>query len=259
MFLSIDIGNTNIDLGLFRNDRLRVHRKLPTASWNEPGTLGDQVRSSLAPHLDTEPLTGAAVGSVVSALGETLTRAVQPLCASPVLLARTTWDLGLTIDYDQPQRIGIDRLLAAVAAHARVPAGSGLVVADAGTALTVDAVDAAGVFLGGLVLPGPRLGLQALHSGTSLLPEIDLDPRAPLLGKNTRACMQAGALHGGAALIDGLFDRIATQLACPLIGFLTGGDAELLHPHLTRFTHCDPALVLDGLRLAHARQTTAPY
>ena len=259
MFLSIDIGNTNIDLGLFRNDRLLVHRRLPTASRNEPDTFGDRVRAILAPHLDSSPLAGAAVGSVVAALGKILARAVQPLCAGPVLLARADWDLGLTIDYDPPEQLGIDRLLAAAAARARAPSGSGIVVADAGTALTVDAVDASGIFLGGLILPGLRLGLQALRSGTSRLPEIDLDPQAPLLGNNTRACLQAGALHGGAALIDGLFDRIAARLACPLTGFLTGGDAELLWPHLTRFDQCDPTLVLDGLRLAHLRRTTPSY
>ena len=232
MLLCIDIGNTNTDLGLYR----------------------ERLRSLLAPHLRDELLTGIVVGSVVADLATPLLRACQPLCSGPVLQVEADWDFGLTIDYAPPEAVGIDRLLAAAAARSRLPRNCGLVVADAGTAITVDAVDTGGIFLGGLILPGLRLGLDALHGGTSLLPQIEFNPQAPLLGKNTLAGMQAGVLHGSSAQLDGLFDRIATRLAGPVAGFLTGGDARFLQLGATRYRHCDPALVLHGLRLVFSRR-----
>ena len=259
MLLAIDIGNTNIDLGLFDDNQLLLHRKIPTAIEVGEEVYRTRLREQLFPYSHNQTLGGAVVGSVVANLGETLVAAARPLCDGIVLQAEPSWQLGLTIEYDDPARVGIDRLVAAAAAFSRVPVGHGLVIADAGTAITVDAIDADGTFLGGLILPGLRLGLKALHRRASLLPAIELAEDIPLLGKNTRACMQAGALHGGAAMLDGLFDRIASQLACPLEGFLTGGDSASLMPHLVRYPHCHPTLVLEGLRLAYTRQLMASY
>ena len=255
MLLCIDIGNTNTDLGLFQADRLLVHQKMPTRSGESASFYRERLRSLLAPHLRDELLTGTVVGSVVADLDAILLRACQPLCNGPILQVGADWDLGLTIAYDLPEAVGIDRLLAAAAARPRLSRNCGLIIADAGTAITVDAVDADGTFLGGLILPGLHLGLDALHGGTSLLPRIDLNPRAPLLGKNTLAGMQAGALHGSTAQLDGLFDRIATRLGGPVAGFLTGGDARFLQFGATRYSHCNPALVLHGLHLAFSRRT----
>lgn len=258
MLLVIDIGNTNIDIGVF-NDELLLHRKIPTVIQADEAFYRAQLRTILNPYLESGTLRGGAVGSVVAALGETLAAAARPLCRDKILPVEATWNLGLKIDYDHPARIGIDRLLATAAAFHRIPTGHGLLVADAGTAITVDAVDPDGIFLGGLILPGLQLGLQALHRSASLLPAIELNAQVPLLGKNTGACMQAGALHGSAALLDGLYGRIAAQLDCPLEGFLTGGDSELLQPHVRHFPHVNPALVLEGLRLAYRRRLDPPY
>jgi type III pantothenate kinase len=254
MLLCIDIGNTNTDLGLFQADHLLVHQKMPTQSGESASFYRERLRALLAPHLRNDHLTGTIVGSVVSDLGAILLRACQPFCSGPVLQVGMDWDLGLTIDYDPPEAVGIDRLLAAAAARSRLSRNSGLIVADVGTAITVDAVDAGGTFLGGLILPGLHLGLGALHGGTSRLPQIDLNPCATLLGRNTLTGMQAGALHGSSAQLDGLFDRIATRLAGPVAGFLTGGDARFLQPGATRYSYCDPALVLHGLHLAFSRR-----
>jgi type III pantothenate kinase len=148
----------------------------------------------------------------------------------------------------------VDRIAAAAAAFASSPDGHAAVVADAGTAITVDAVDAGGTFRGGIIAPGLRLGLQALRRGTSLLPQVELNPGAPLLGTSTRACLEAGALHGGAALLDGLCERMADLLGGPVTAWLTGGDADVLRPLTRRFGRCDPALVLRGLALAWQRR-----
>jgi len=259
MFLSIDIGNTNIDLGLFQDDRLLLHCKLPAGARSAAEDFVPLLRDLLAPHLGPVRLAGAAIGSVVKDLGDALERACRDLGARLVLQVEATWDLGLEIDYHPPERVGIDRLVAAAAAFARAPAGSGAVVADAGTAITVDAVSADGTFLGGLILPGLRLSLRSLHQGTSLLPEIELRDDVPLLGRSTLECMQAGLIHGSAALVDGLCARIAARLSTPVCGFLTGGDGECLWPHLVRYAHFAPALVLEGLRLAYQRRAALSY
>ena len=259
MFLSIDIGNTNIDLGLFQGDRLLLHDAFHTPSSGLEIDLRELLRARLAPHLGPAKLTGVVVASVVAGLGNVLIDACRDLCSGPLLQAGADWDLGLSIAYDDPTGVGIDRLLAAAAAFARTPEGSGSVVADAGTAITVDAVDPAGTFLGGLIVPGRHLMLDSLHARTSLLPDIALADDPPLLGRNTSTCLQAGTVHGTAAMLDGLFERIALQLDAPLCGFLTGGDSSLLSRHTARFTHCDPALVLYGLRLAFGRQEEQSY
>lgn len=255
MLLTLDVGNTNLDLGLFEEDRLVAHGKVPTSGLASVADCRGVLTDWLGRHAGGARPTGAAVGSVVAGLGARLIDTAGGLCDGAVLEVRGSWDLGLAIRYDDPDRVGVDRVAAAVAAFADRPPGQGVVVADAGTAITVDAVDAEGTFLGGMILPGLRLGLTALGGGTSLLPQVALDPAAPLLGRNTPTCLQAGALHGGAALLDGLFERITGLLGTPATGFLTGGDGPFLARRTTRYARHDPGLVLRGLRLAYLRRT----
>ena len=243
MLLAIDIGNTCIDLGLFDGPDLVRCEKHPLGP---PTTTG---LTRLLAELD-KPLAGVAVGSVVADLAGAYLAACSPHCRGPSGEIVGAWDWGLALDYDDPNRVGVDRLAAAAAAYRRAPDGHAVIVADAGTAITVDAVDARGTFLGGAIAPGLRIGLEALGAKTSLLPQIEVDAAAPLLGKNTPDGLRAGALHGSTALIEGLCTRIAAELASPTAVFLTGGDSPLLHPHITMPNTCDPALVLRGLALA---------
>ena len=248
MLLAIDIGNTCIDIGLLAGDEIVCHHKLPTAP---PADAGLQ---RLLAALATPPI-GAVIGSVVAELGAAYAAACRDFSSGLVLQARSTWDWGLQIDYDNPARIGVDRLAAASAAHRATPAGQAVVVVDAGTALTVDAIDAEGTFRGGVIVPGLRLGLNALGAGTSFLPQVELAATTPLLGKNTADGLRSGALHGSAALIEGLCTRMAATLDTPVAIFLTGGDGPLLYPHITAIHTCDPNLVLRGLALAYRRRT----
>ena len=202
-----------------------------------------------------EPPVGVVIGSVVAELGAAYAEVCRDFSSGPVLQASSAWDWGLCIDYDDPARIGVDRLAAAAAAHRATPAGRAAVVVDAGTALTVDAIDAEGTFRGGAIAPGLRLGLNALSSGTSFLPQVELAPTTPLLGKNTTDGLCSGALHGSAALVEGLCARMATALDNPVAIFLTGGDAPLLQPHIAAVHTCDSDLVLRGLVLAYRRRT----
>lgn len=246
MLLAIDIGNTCIDIGLLAGDDPVFRYKCATAA---PADVG--LQRLLAP-LDAPPL-GAVVGSVVAELGAAYAEACRTLAAGPVLQASSAWDWGLHIAYDDPAQLGVDRLAAAAAAHRAAPAAA--VVVDAGTALTVDAIDAAGTFRGGAMAPGLRLGLNALSAGTSLLPQVEFAGAPPLLGRNTADGLRSGALHGSAALVEGLCSRMAAALDSRVAVFLTGGDSPLLQPHIAAVHTCDPDLVLRGLALAYRRRT----
>ena len=248
MLLAIDIGNTCIDIGLLAGDDPVFRHKFPTV----PPSNADLQRL-LAP-LATPPI-GAVIGSVVAELGAAYAEACRDFSSGPVLQASSAWDWGLRIDYDDPARIGVDRLAAAAAARRATPAGRAAVVVDAGTALTVDAIDAEGTFCGGAIAPGLRLGLNALSAGTSFLPQVELAATTPLLGQNTTDGLCSGALHGSAALVEGLCARIAAALDSPVAIFLTGGDGPLLQPHIAAVHTCDPDLVLRGLALAYRRRT----
>ncbi len=255
MLLTLDAGNTNVDLGLFAVGDLVARGKIATASLASPGDPAEPVLSWLATHARPGEVE-VAVGSVVGGLGPRLVAALGAQGCQAAAEIHGAWDFGLRITYEDPRRVGVDRIAAAAAAFAANPAGYAVVVADAGTAITVDAVDADGTFRGGIIAPGLRLGLEALRGGTSLLPRVELNPEATLFGTSTRACLEAGALHGGAALLDGLCERMTAALASPVQAWLTGGDADLLHAVTRRFGRCDPALVLRGLALAWQRRAS---
>lgn len=256
MLLAIDIGNTCIDLGLFSNEVLQVHRKWPTKREAGPEVYEEDLRN----FLEAEKVAGTIECVLIASVVAGLAQVMADLCAQlalPAMQVDSSWDLGLQIDYDDPKRVGIDRLLAAAAAFAMAPSAHGAIVADAGTAITVDLIDTAGTFLGGAIAPGLRLMLSSLRAGTSLLPAIELGEDAPLVGKNTPDGMRAGVLHGAAALVDGLCLRMGESLPTPLQRTLTGGDAIRLFQQTRHFDHCEPALVLYGLALAYRRLLTA--
>lgn len=251
MFLAIDIGNTNVDLGLFSEGALIAHGKVPT--YPPAGASGHsaQLQHFVEEHASLPAVQYALIASVVRDMGSLFVEHCQQqhIAAQQV---DSSWDLGLHIDYDHPERVGIDRLLAAAAAFAATQ--TAVVVADAGTALTVDAIDADGTFLGGAIAPGLHMMLGALRAGTSLLPSIELTQHAVLPGKNTPDGMRAGVLYGAAALVDGLCQRLVETLPANAHSVLTGGDANRLFPLTHRIERCESALVLRGLLLAFERR-----
>ena len=253
MLLAVDIGNTHVDLGVFSAGTLIGHRKLKSPDSRDPHTLERAVAAFLAAYRPDGRVEAAVLSSVAWSRSQTTT-ALSPLCLEACAWVDSSWDLGITVDYDDPAAVGIDRLLGAVAAFARRPAPGGIAVADAGTALTVDVVDTRGVFRGGLIMPGLHLALQALHTGTRLLPKVTLSDDVPLLGRSTSACMLAGAVHGTAAMVAELFVRLAAHLDQPLSCFLTGGDSAVLAPLVGPRVHLEPTLVLHGLALAATRR-----
>jgi len=252
MFLAIDIGNSNVTCGVFDGDRLAAHGKIPTDAAQPPAHYADALAGLLgASSVGPADLRGGAAASVVRGMVQKLREAVRLAGGPDLTEARADGDLGIRFAVPHPERVGIDRLLAAAAAFA---AGGGpVVVADLGTALTVDLVSGDGVFLGGAIAPGLRLCLEALHLKTSLLPRVDLSPPASVLGTTTPDSIRSGVVYGAAGMVEGLVRRVSACAGGPARTVLTGGDAAFLSSHLSFPHELDPHLVLRGMLLAHRR------
>jgi type III pantothenate kinase len=188
--------------------------------------VGDALRDLARRHLDVEPL-------VVTAASDT----------------------GLRIRYDPPAAVGADRIVNAVAAHVLFggPERVACVVVDYGTATTLDAVSADGVYLGGALMPGIGISLDALFGQAALLSRVELVPPPAAIGANTADALRSGILLGYAAQTDGMVARFRRELGPDTRVIATGGIAPLIAPHTTTIEVVDPNLTLTGLRLLHER------
>ena len=252
MLIAFDIGNTHIDLALFSDGVLLARDRMRTHSQPSDSRYAKQLMRFITTHANRHLVKRALIASVVRDIEADLISACHQ-CDIAAHAVDSSWDLGLKIRYDNPQHVGIDRLLALATAFAEAPPNTALVVADAGTAITVDLLSAEGTFLGGTIAPGLQMMLKSLRAGTSLLPEIVLDDCVSLPATSTPDGMRAGILHGAASLIDGLRDRIGETVADPVLSILTGGDAQRLHPLTRSNWQCDSTLVLRGLYSAYDR------
>jgi type III pantothenate kinase len=167
-------------------------------------------------------------------------------------------DLPLTVNVEQPDRVGVDRLAAAVAANALREPGRPAIVVDSGTAITVDLVDAAGVFQGGSILPGVRLASKMLHEQTDVLPEISLrpgDPPPPACGRNTQAALESGLFWGAVGAVKELIAQLSKPLAASPHVFLSGGDGKLIASVIGSAAIYVPHLALRGAAVACLRDS----
>ena len=254
MLLTIDVGNTNIVFGLFDGNRLLHHWRMasrPETTADEMGVFLDAAARRAGVAL-TEGLEGVIIGSVAPPLTEALVRMSRTWLGREPLIMHVGLDLGMAVRVRQPDRVGADRLLNAIAARERF--GAPVISLDFGTATKFDVVGPEGDFLGGAIAPGFRTSADALVSRTALLPRIDLAaPPAPI-GDDTIRAMQAGIVLGYVSLVEGLLARIRAALAPhhpPVVA--TGGLAEAILPHTDAIEHHDPHLTLHGLRLVHQR------
>lgn len=162
-------------------------------------------------------------------------------------------DLPLTVEVDYPDRVGVDRLAAAVGANALRDAGRPAIVVDSGTAITVDLLDTSGVFQGGAILPGVRLASKMLHERTDVLPEISLepgDPPPPACGRNTQAALESGLFWGAVGAVKELIAQLSQPLSARPHVFLSGGDGKLIATVLGEQATYVSHLALRGAALA---------
>jgi type III pantothenate kinase len=212
---------------------------------------------TLLGHVKLTPdlVTGAVIGTVVPAALYHLRRLCRDWFQVEPLIARATLDWGFEIRTDNPEDVGADRLLNAMAAYHHFRAS--LVVVDFGTATNFDVVDADGTYLGGAIAPGINLSIEALHQAAARLPRIGIGRPQAVIGKGTVSAMQSGIYWGYVGLIEGLVARIGRELGVPIKVVATGGLAPLFSEGTDIFDRIDPDLTLDGLRML-AERNPAP-
>jgi len=248
MLLTIDIGNTNITLGLYQNETRRAAWRLATAHERMPDEYGLQLLGLLA-HASVAPpdLTGAVLASVVPPLTSTFLQACASYLNVEPLVVDAGVKTGVRIRYEDPKAVGADRV--ADAAAARRLYGTPACVVDFGTATTFDAISSDGDYLGGAIAPVIGIAAEALFQRTAKLPRVDLARPPAAIGRNTVHAIQSGMLFGYAGLVEGMVARFRDELGAGMKVIGTGGLAELIAPEAPSIEVVAPWLTLDGLRI----------
>lgn len=253
MLLAIDIGNTNLTLGVFQGDLLVHGWRLSTDRSRMPDEYGLQL-VGLLDHasLRAENLEGVVMASVVPPLTGRLVAGVHDYLSQDPLLITSDLDTGVLLRVDQPASVGADRVANAVAV--RELFGGPACVVDFGTATTFDALDAQGNYLGGAIAPGIGIAADALVASTAQLPRVELEAPPSVIGRNTVSAMQAGIVYGYAGLVEGLVARFREELGDGMQVIATGGLAQFVADQTNVVQHVAPWLTLDGLRILWGRQ-----
>ena len=243
MLLLFDIGNTNTHVGLANDRRVVKQADVPTAGWFN-GTAAKLVRK-FAGHAR---LDGAVLCSVVPRATPLVCKTVRQLWHLSALELTPKTLVGVGIDYPKPDTIGPDRLANAVAARHHF--GTPVVVLDFGTAVTLDVVNRAGNYAGGIIAPGLAAMTDYLHEKTALLPRIKIHEIKTSIGKSTEEAMLVGAVHGYRGLVRELIGELRRELKVKRLPVVaTGGYAKLIASKLPEISAVEPNLTLEGLRL----------
>ena len=247
MILAIDVGNTNIVLGLIEDGKIssvapRIASDVHKTDY-EYAVAIENVLDFVG--VDATEAEGAILSSVVGPLTSTLQSAIKMVTGKSALVVGAGIKTGINICIDDPGQVGADLVVGAVGALSVTEAP--VIVVDMGTATTVTVVDTGSRFLGGAILPGLQLSMEALSSGTSLLPRVSLDAPKKVISTNTVECMQSGAIFGSASMIDGMIERIEEEYGKPCTVVATGRYAASVTKLCRRTIHTDPDLILKGL------------
>lgn len=248
MFLCVDIGNTNIVLGLYREGTLVHDFRVVTDRSRMPDEYAVVLESLL--HLrgsGIREVTGAIISSTVPPLTTIWAEMLERYLGRPPLVVSGKLDLGVQPLVDNPAEVGADRLVNTLAAH-RLYGGPAIVI-DFGTATSFDVVSAAGDFLGGAIAPGLEISSEALSRYAAKLPRIEVVPPPAVIGKNTIHCMQSGLLWGYVGLVEGLVARIQAELPAPARVIATGGLADVIAHQTPVIELVDKLLTLRGLHM----------
>lgn len=262
MLLAIDVGNSNTSIGVFAGDALRCELRLSTQrNWTRDEIAVAIERVLALAGVRFADLHDAVVASVVPPALAPLLRALSHYARLDALVVEPGLPTGMPILYDPPHEVGADRIVAAVAAHARygahriAPPGAsephGLLVVDFGTATTFDVVTPTPEYLGGVIAPGIGISADALFARAAKLPRVDIARPARVVGTNTIMAVQSGLLYGYVGLVEGVIRRIRGELGYPVRVIATGGFAPDVARETDVVDTVDDALVLDGLRLIH--------
>lgn len=247
--LCMDIGNTNITLGIYEEERLTAHWRIWTEHHRMPDEYGllflEMLRSAGKGPADIDGICLCSVVPPVTGIFEEMFG--RYLGESPVLTVSAGVRTGVRVRVDNPREVGADRVVNAAAAFRKY--GGPACVVDFGTATTFDAISSEGDYLGGAIAPGMEAALEALVSRTAQLPRIDLSYPSRAIGTNTVASMQSGIFLGYLGLVEGMVKRFREELGPEMRTIATGGLAPRVARGTDVFQFVDTWLTLDGLRM----------
>lgn len=245
MVLTIDIGNTNITLGVFDGDKIALVSRLATQRDRTPDQYAIDFINILSLHkIELSEVEGASLSSVVPELTNVIIDALETMLPKIIVLAPGV-KTGLNIAIDDPAYLGADLAAGAIGAMTNYPLPA--LVIDLGTASKIYAVNENNTFLGGMIAPGIEISLNALTSTSSQLPSIALNAPSKVCSTNTVECMQSGVVFGTACMIDGMLDRMIDELWQPATIVATGGLSSFIVKECKHEIVYDKNLILKGL------------
>ncbi len=250
MVFTIDIGNSNIVVGTVNRQGVLFVERMSTDHKKTELEYAILLKSAMEIHgITTNEIKGCIISSVVPPVTSVINRALEKLTGEKALVVGPGIRTGLNIKIDNPAQLGSDLVVDAVAGIAEYPLP--LIIIDMGTATTMSAIDAAGNYLGGVIIPGVRVALDSMVSRTAQLPRISFEAPKKAIGKNTIECMKSGSVLGSASMLDGMIDRLEEELGQDATVVATGGIAPFITPHCKHKIVCDDTLLLKGLYLIY--------
>jgi type III pantothenate kinase len=248
VLLTIDIGNTNVTLGVFDGDSIRADWRLRSSRHASRDEVGMYLKA-LFQHagLAASDLDGVCIASVVPPLTGTYVQACEQYLQNVPLVVETGVKTGVKVKVAEPRSVGADRIVNACAVKEKV--GGPAIVVDFGTATTFDALDEDGNYLGGAIAPGLEIAADSLSGRTAKLPRVELVVPPKVIGKTTIDAIRSGLVYGYVALVEGMIDRISEELGDEPIVVATGGLATLISSLTDSIDRVEPNLTLDGLRI----------
>jgi len=246
MILAVDIGNTNIMIGVIDSKKTYFVERLTTTIGKTNLEYAITLKSILEIfHIEPSQLEGAIVSSVVPPLNRTIIAAIRKITGITAKLVGSGMKTGLNILMDNPKSVGSDMIVNSIGALTQYEPP--LIIIEMGTATTMSVIDQNGRYIGGAILPGLRVSMDSMSSSTAQLPRISLDTPKKVIGKNTTDCMRSGIIYGNASMIDGMLSRIENELGQPATTIATGGIAKVILPLCSHEIIYDGELLIKGL------------
>ncbi len=253
MLFCMDIGNTNLVMGVIQGTRILNHWRIRTEPEITSDELGILVSNLFGIHgIERDKITASIISCVVPPLLNTAEAFSQDFFGLKPLVVGESADPGMPIMIDNPKEVGADRIVNAVAAYEKYE--TGLVVVDFGTATTFDYVSPQGAYMGGAIAPGVVISCEALFQKASKLPRVEIFKRpASVIGKDTISSMNVGIIYGYAGLVDGIVNRMRAETGQDLTVVATGGLAPIISEISETIEHVEEFLTLEGLVIIYNR------